>query len=69
MGTVRIFLAPKFDERGTDMLFRDQRLLFIELDKFIVARNNFCFCLLEFFNLKYFPLSQQYSKPWSKYNS
>lgn len=33
-GTVRIFLAPKFDERGVNMLFRDQRLLFIELDKF-----------------------------------
>ncbi|XP_046384944.1 phenoloxidase 2-like [Ischnura elegans] len=36
-GTVRIFLAPKFDERGLPMLFRDQRLLFIELDKFEVT--------------------------------
>ncbi|KAJ9581270.1 hypothetical protein L9F63_023542 [Diploptera punctata] len=34
IGTVRIFLAPKFDERGVNMVFRDQRLLFIELDKF-----------------------------------
>jgi len=37
VGTVRIFLAPKFDERGVNMLFRDQRLLFIELDKFTVT--------------------------------
>ncbi|KAG8238619.1 hypothetical protein J437_LFUL018537 [Ladona fulva] len=36
-GTVRIFLAPKFDERGVGMLFKDQRLLFIELDKFTVT--------------------------------
>ncbi|CAD7091974.1 unnamed protein product [Hermetia illucens] len=36
-GTVRIFLGPKFDERGTEMLFRDQRLLMIELDKFVVS--------------------------------
>ncbi|PSN38098.1 Phenoloxidase subunit 1 [Blattella germanica] len=37
IGTVRIFLGPKFDERGVNMLFRDQRLLFIELDKFTVT--------------------------------
>ena len=37
VGTVRIFLAPKFDERGVNMLFRDQRLLFVELDKFTVT--------------------------------
>ncbi|KAF7284741.1 hypothetical protein GWI33_021611 [Rhynchophorus ferrugineus] len=35
-GTCRIFLAPKFDERGNPWLFRDQRLMFIELDKFLV---------------------------------
>ncbi|KAF7269759.1 hypothetical protein GWI33_017215 [Rhynchophorus ferrugineus] len=35
-GTCRIFLAPKFDERGNPWLFRDQRLMFIELDKFQV---------------------------------
>lgn len=39
-GTVRIFMAPKFDERGTPLLFRDQRLLFIELDKFSVTLKN-----------------------------
>ncbi|XP_065075624.1 phenoloxidase 8-like [Ochlerotatus camptorhynchus] len=33
-GTARIFLAPKVDERGTNMQFREQRQLFIELDKF-----------------------------------
>ncbi|KAL3272975.1 hypothetical protein HHI36_014432 [Cryptolaemus montrouzieri] len=36
MGTCRIFLAPKFDERGNQLLFRDQKNLFIELDKFSV---------------------------------
>ncbi|CAH1396533.1 unnamed protein product [Nezara viridula] len=36
MGTCRIFMAPKFDERGLPMLFRDQKLLFVELDKFTV---------------------------------
>ncbi|XP_026277611.1 phenoloxidase 2 [Frankliniella occidentalis] len=34
MGYVRIFLGPKFDERGTPMLFRDQRTFMVELDKF-----------------------------------
>ncbi|XP_022160595.1 phenoloxidase 2-like [Myzus persicae] len=34
IGTVRIFLAPKFDERGLPFLFREQRKLFVELDKF-----------------------------------
>lgn len=32
----RIFMAPKFDERGNPWLFRDQKLMFIELDKFKV---------------------------------
>ncbi|XP_014276959.1 phenoloxidase 1 [Halyomorpha halys] len=35
-GTCRIFIAPKFDERGLPMLFRDQKNLFVELDKFTV---------------------------------
>lgn len=42
-GTVRIFLGPKTDERGQQMLFRDQRLLMIELDKFVVACEFFYF--------------------------
>ncbi|XP_014261820.1 phenoloxidase 2 [Cimex lectularius] len=33
-GTVRIFYAPKLDERGRTMFFRDQKILFVELDKF-----------------------------------
>lgn len=37
MGTCRIFLAPRFDERGTEMLLRDQRLLMIEMDRFVIA--------------------------------
>nr|UZP64756.1 prophenoloxidase-1 [Bemisia tabaci] len=35
--TVRIFLAPKQDERGVPFLFNDQRSLFIELDKFVTT--------------------------------
>ncbi|XP_049822108.1 phenoloxidase 1-like [Aethina tumida] len=35
-GTCRIFLAPKFDERGNPWRFRDQKNMFIELDKFKV---------------------------------
>ncbi|XP_050525328.1 phenoloxidase 2-like isoform X1 [Daktulosphaira vitifoliae] len=34
VGTVRIFIAPKFDERGQPIRFNDQRQLFVELDKF-----------------------------------
>ncbi|KAJ8961010.1 hypothetical protein NQ318_020315 [Aromia moschata] len=37
MGTCRIFLAPKFDEKGTPWMFRDQKNMFIELDKFRVT--------------------------------
>nr|XP_022907905.1 phenoloxidase 2 [Onthophagus taurus] len=37
MGTCRIFLGPKFDERKNPWLFRDQRLMFIELDRFVVT--------------------------------
>lgn len=37
MGTCRIFMAPRNDERGTQMLFRDQRSMMIEMDKFTVA--------------------------------
>ncbi|KAK7871345.1 hypothetical protein R5R35_007603 [Gryllus longicercus] len=33
-GTVRIFLAPRFDERGTQLSLRDQQRFFIEMDKF-----------------------------------
>ncbi|XP_055859174.1 phenoloxidase 2-like [Episyrphus balteatus] len=36
-GYVRIFLGPKTDERGQAMFFRDQRLLMVELDKFVVS--------------------------------
>ncbi|CAG9826092.1 unnamed protein product [Diabrotica balteata] len=36
VGTCRIFMAPKFDEKGKTWLFRNQKNLFIELDKFKV---------------------------------
>lgn len=38
MGTVRIFLGPRLDERNTEMLLRDQRLMMMEMDRFVVAR-------------------------------
>lgn len=37
MGTCRIFMAPRNDERNTPFLFRDQRLLMVELDRFTIA--------------------------------
>lgn len=37
-GTVRIFMAPKFDESGIPFTFGAQRLLMIEMDKFTVTR-------------------------------
>lgn len=37
-GTCRIFLAPKFDERRNPWLFRDQKNMFIELDRYTVNR-------------------------------
>ncbi|XP_017867686.1 PREDICTED: phenoloxidase 2 [Drosophila arizonae] len=38
-GYVRIFMAPKNDERGQPMLLREQRLMMVELDKFVVSLN------------------------------
>lgn len=35
-GTVRIFIAPRQDERGLPYVFRDQKELMIEMDKFTV---------------------------------
>ncbi|XP_058457196.1 phenoloxidase 2-like [Malaya genurostris] len=37
IGFVRIFMAPRNDERGQPMPFRDQRLFMVEMDKFLVA--------------------------------
>jgi tyrosinase len=38
-GMCRIFMAPKNNEGGIPMFFREQRLLMIEMDKFIVELN------------------------------
>lgn len=38
-GTCRIFITPKVDERGVPLNLNDQRLLTIELDKFVVNCN------------------------------
>ncbi|CAG9811779.1 unnamed protein product [Chironomus riparius] len=35
MGMVRVFMAPKVDDRGQQMSFRDQRRYMIEMDKFV----------------------------------
>jgi tyrosinase len=37
MGMVRIFLAPKKDQRGLNMALREQRLMMTEMDKFVAA--------------------------------
>lgn len=37
-GTVRIFIAPREDERGLPFMFRQQKNLMIEMDKFPVTR-------------------------------
>ncbi|XP_058804269.1 uncharacterized protein LOC131671673 [Phymastichus coffea] len=36
MGTVRVFIAPKFDENGGPLGQNDQRMLMAEMDKFVV---------------------------------
>jgi hypothetical protein len=38
-GTVRVFIAPKFDENGQQYGFEDQRSLFFDLDQFKIQRN------------------------------
>ncbi|XP_068145500.1 phenoloxidase 2 [Drosophila tropicalis] len=38
-GYVRIFIAPKNDERGQPMQLREQRLMMVELDKFAAQLN------------------------------
>lgn len=35
-GTMRIFLAPKFNEKGEEFKFAELRLLMIEMDRFTV---------------------------------
>lgn len=41
-GTVRIFLAPKFDEQGNEYTFGVQRLLMIEMDRFETNCEDLC---------------------------
>lgn len=35
-GTVRIFMAPKFNEKGEEFKFSEMRLLMMEMDRFTV---------------------------------
>ena len=39
-GTVRIFLAPKYDEKKNKLWLSQQRRLFVALDAFTVPRKN-----------------------------
>jgi hypothetical protein len=48
MGMVRVFMAPKFDERGQQMLFRDQRRLMIEMDKFVANCKDMHLFIIEY---------------------
>lgn len=42
LGTVRIFMAPKHDEQQRLLNFSVQRLLMIEMDRFVFQCRNFC---------------------------
>lgn len=50
LGTCRIFIGPKFNERGQPFLLRDLCLMMVEMDKFVVKReykyNNFFKCMI-----------------------
>lgn len=35
-GTVRIFMAPKYNEKGEEFKFSEMRLLMMEMDRFTV---------------------------------
>ena len=48
MGTVRIFIAPKNDERGLPWQFVEQRTMFIEMDRFVTTRTRIFFILFIF---------------------
>lgn len=37
-GTVRIFMAPKFNEKGEEFKYSEMRLLMMEMDRFTVNR-------------------------------
>lgn len=41
VGTVRIFYAPKFNEQNTSYILREQKSLFVELDRFTTNCNFF----------------------------
>lgn len=43
-GTMRIFLAPKFDEQGKEFTFSEARLLMMEMDRFTIN------CMLSLFH-------------------
>lgn len=50
-GMVRIFLAPKYDETGATWHFKEQKNMFIELDKFRVSRKYFFSDLIFWFEM------------------
>lgn len=46
----RIFMAPIQDESGRQLSFREQRLLMIEMDKFVVKGNNILTSFIDLHN-------------------
>ena len=54
-GTCRIFLAPKFDERGQQFAFREQRRFAVEMDKFsVICKLNIDIRIFYFINEFFF---------------
>lgn len=35
--TARVYLAPKYDERGSTWMYDEQRHMMIELDRFVIS--------------------------------
>lgn len=56
-GTCRIFIGPKSDERNTALMFNEQRVLMVEMDKFSVTR----MCQVCVYKIDAFNLSSRFS--------
>lgn len=62
-GTMRIFLAPKFNENGEEFKFAELRLLMIEMDRFTVnSELKFDFCIQNL--IKHVLLVEHFSASW-----
>lgn len=62
-GTMRIFLAPKFDENGNEFKYSELRLLMMEQDRFdVICMLFFCCCCCVYYN-SFLSVIYIYSKP------